>query len=428
MISRLELLWVWLRRAFPERQVYIRSGGKVRFFSLGASLQAIFAGLALIGFGWTAFSTVNVVFKDRIVAAREHRFQQMQAVYENRVAELQISYDGLNAAVAQAQSRADGALAAFHRRQVLLVRAGGASAAPPPGITRATRGRIATSADARPPHEMPMAVANLLRGVFDPLGNPKPHRPHALPPALAGLEADTTAIAQLGGEADFLMAYAQGDTLRRMDDERNLIAQTGIEPGQFLRKFAAAEGVGGPELPLEGIKLNGISDPEFTQTYLQAEANLAQLPELAEAINHLPLSIPVRSINSRTSGFGPRIDPFTGRYAFHSGVDFAGPVGSAVTATNAGRVVSAGYDGSYGNMVEIDHGMGLRTRYAHLMAVTVRAGQIVTKGMVVGRLGSTGRSTGPHVHYEVWYDNTVRNPDGFIRAGQTRPSLRGLIK
>ena len=87
-------------------------------------------------------------------------------------------------------------------------------------------------------------------------------------------------------------------------------------------------------------------------------------------------------------------------------------------ATAAGVVVHAGPDGAYGNMVEIDHGMGVRTRYGHLSAVLVRVGAHIGKGDAVGRLGSTGRSTGPHVHYEVWLDNRVRDPAKFLEAGR----------
>src|SRR5215813_5485237 len=100
-----ERLWAWLHETFPERQIYIRSDGRVQFFTFGPSLQATLAGLTLIFLGWVAFATVNVVFKDRIIAAKDHRYQQMQAAYENRVAGLQVSYDELNAALVSAQDR-----------------------------------------------------------------------------------------------------------------------------------------------------------------------------------------------------------------------------------------------------------------------------------------------------------------------------------
>src|SRR5579883_1268003 len=101
----LERVWTWLHATFPERQIYIRSDGRVQFFTFGPSLQATLAGLTLIFLGWVAFATVNVIFKDRIIAAKDHRYQQMQAAYENRVADLQMSYDELNGALVSAEDR-----------------------------------------------------------------------------------------------------------------------------------------------------------------------------------------------------------------------------------------------------------------------------------------------------------------------------------
>src|ERR1700761_5146414 len=101
----LERAWAWIHATFPERQIYIRSDGRVQFFTFGPSLQATLAGLTLIFLGWVAFATVNVIFKDRIIAAKDHRYQQMQAAYEERVADLQMSYDELNGALVSAQDR-----------------------------------------------------------------------------------------------------------------------------------------------------------------------------------------------------------------------------------------------------------------------------------------------------------------------------------
>ena len=98
-----ERVWTWLHATFPERQIYIRSDGRVQFFTFGATLQATLSGLALIFLGWVAFASVNVIFKDRIIAAKDHRYQSMQSTYENRVADLQLSYDELNNALVGAE-------------------------------------------------------------------------------------------------------------------------------------------------------------------------------------------------------------------------------------------------------------------------------------------------------------------------------------
>ena len=131
----------------------------------------------------------------------------------------------------------------------------------------------------------------------------------------------------------------------------------------------------------------------------------------------LPLRRPVAGAAIVTSGYGPRIDPFLGRPALHTGLDFRAPYGQKVLATAPGRVVAAGYVGSYGNMVEVDHGDGYATRYAHLSAVSVREGDDVTAGTPLGRLGSTGRSTGPHLHYETRVNGEPEDPTRWLAAG-----------
>lgn len=115
------------------------------------------------------------------------------------------------------------------------------------------------------------------------------------------------------------------------------------------------------------------------------------------------------------SPFGRRIDPITGQVATHTGLDFPGPVGTPVKATAGGVVVSAGWHSGYGRLVEIDHGDEVITRYAHLKAFKVRQGDLVRPGQVIGLLGNSGRSTGPHLHFEVWVGGRVRNPRAYLR-------------
>jgi murein DD-endopeptidase MepM/ murein hydrolase activator NlpD len=113
-----------------------------------------------------------------------------------------------------------------------------------------------------------------------------------------------------------------------------------------------------------------------------------------------------------------RFDPFTGRPAFHSGLDFAGSFSTPIYSTAPGVVSFTGVRTGYGNTIEIDHGGGFKTRYAHLQAIAVGVGQRVAVGQRIGAMGSTGRSTGPHLHYEIWVDGKPQNPDRFLRAGE----------
>ncbi len=481
-----ERVWAWLHETFPERQIYIRSDGRVQFFTFGPTLQATIAGLSLIFLGWVAFATVNVVFKDRIIAAKDHRYQQMQSAYENRVADLQISYDELNGALVSAEDRfksvadelqtkqntimkfinrkqqVDATLAglagaaAMPPNSTTIVNAagpslqarpggGGASddldmSAPPTGATMDTESGGGSELMVMPQPASPQPrtakpnkasfldlggamgqLTGLLFGSHATAAGPARISPSTLAqhPALRQLALETDRVARIGVAETQLLQGTESRLNERVASLQGIIHRTGIDPTQFARKFSAVEGVGGPEIPLQQIHIDGIADSAFENAYLSASAVLEQMNTLLSSLRHIPLTIPVHgSAFEETSGFGPRVDPFTGRYAFHPGVDFAGPWGSTVTSTAPGTVVFAGNRGGYGNMVEIDHGFGIHTRYGHLEAILVQVGAKVGKGAPIGKLGSTGRSTGPHVHYEVWYDDVVRNPSNFIEAGR----------
>jgi murein DD-endopeptidase MepM/ murein hydrolase activator NlpD len=183
-----------------------------------------------------------------------------------------------------------------------------------------------------------------------------------------------------------------------------------VPPGP---RAAHAADMGGPFVALP-ILSDGSS---FAAAARQAETAIDSAERLRRVLPHVPLQIPLPGDPEITSGFGPRIDPFLGTPALHTGVDLIEGYDAPVRATAAGRVVSAGFNGGYGNMVEVDHGNGLSTRYAHLSSIDVVPGQIVSLGTVVGHVGATGRATGPHLHYEVRVDGEPVDPLRFMRAG-----------
>ena len=464
-VSRMERVWAWLHDTFPERQIYVRSHGRVQFFTFGPTLQVTTVGLSLIFLGWVAFATVNVIFKDRIIAAKDHRYQQMQSAYENRVADLQISYDELNGALVNAegqfQSKADALQAQqnsivkfLNRKRTIetsLAGGGAIGTAPIPDASENAPAADSVGADSdagadvggssdltvmpQPAAPQPRTAkskssflnigpalrrfADLLLGRHE-TATPQIAAAYAQHPALRALAAQTARVGRIGSDETALMTRTQAELNESVANLQGVMRRTGIDPVQFARKEAASDGMGGPEIPLDSVHVEGLGgDSGFQTAYLRAAAVLDQLNGLLVSMRHIPLTTPVSGSQfSRSSGFGPRIDPFTGRYAFHPGVDFAGPWGATVVSTAPGVVVFAGTRGAYGNMVEIDHGYGIHTRYGHLSSIITHVGAVLAKGAPVGRLGSTGRSTGPHVHYEVWYDNVLRNPSNFIEAGR----------
>lgn len=167
--------------------------------------------------------------------------------------------------------------------------------------------------------------------------------------------------------------------------------------------------IGGPFIPLD-------ANADFEAHVAALDRSLSSLDAVTAAIDAVPVTHPVpgKPVSSR---YGMRLDPFLKRAAMHSGTDFRARKGTPVRAAAAGKVAAAGYNGGYGKMVEIDHGNGITTRYAHLSRISVRKGDIIEAGLVIGRVGSTGRSTGPHLHYEVRRSGNAIDPHPYIKAG-----------
>lgn len=169
------------------------------------------------------------------------------------------------------------------------------------------------------------------------------------------------------------------------------------------------EAQGGPYIP--------VGDEVLQEQDEQLYNDLRQMMILNEVQDAIPLARPIRG-GKLTSGFGVRMDPFNRRLSRHMGIDLSSAYGSAVVAANDGVVTDAGWKNAYGNMVEVDHGLGITTRYGHLSKIAVRPGQRVAQGQLVGNEGSTGRSTGTHLHYEVRFNNQPLNPMNFLRVGE----------
>ncbi len=167
--------------------------------------------------------------------------------------------------------------------------------------------------------------------------------------------------------------------------------------------------------PLVGTAFNPLElDKELDPKYQKLADNLELWHGLAKLDTVLPLGAPVKKTRV-TSNYGNRNDPFTGKPARHRGIDFAGKIGTELLAVAPGRVISAGDRVGYGTTVEIDHGLGFTTLYAHLSQITVARGDWVRPGTVVGLGGSSGRSTGPHLHYEIRYKGVPFDPTKFVK-------------
>ena len=202
---------------------------------------------------------------------------------------------------------------------------------------------------------------------------------------------------------------AAGAAEAKLRDTQALIRRLGLDPSRFVRSSdwnGSAQGMGGPYIPVSVD-----AEPRFKDLFL----SWTKLNHLQSAVSAIPAYMPVKDYRY-TSGYGYRYDPFNGGSAMHAGVDMAGSHGEAIYASASGTVLQAGRSGGYGNLVELTHGKGIDTRYGHLSKILVSPGQRVRQGQIIGRMGSTGRSTGTHLHFEVRVDGRSVNPRPFLDA------------
>ena len=206
----------------------------------------------------------------------------------------------------------------------------------------------------------------------------------------------------------------------------------GVKPEEF--NFKDKPGRGGAEPSAMGAHdLNMVEfqnaldalarDVEHRADYM----NVVETTLMSDKIKSklLPTIQPV-NVSYNASGFGWRLDPFTGRNAFHEGIDFASPTGTPIVAAAGGVVIAAEYHHDYGNMLEIDHGNDIVTRYGHASKLLVKVGDIVKRGQHVANIGSTGRSTGSHLHFEVLVKGIQQNPNKFLSAGANQARIATL--
>ena len=359
-----------LRSWFPDREFFMRSQGQVRFIKISARVQMIAAAVvAALLLAWVL--SMGAMAVSQYLAARDR-----------------ISLLDREATVAKAESRVDayrddvkGVASDLEKRQEFLEKMAAAHLGDLPTDTKADETVSDSSGEAA-------KTVNKVSALI----------PEAA--SLARIEARQIAfVERLTRAAD-----------RRSAAASSKISRLGINPKMMLVSLGDRSAMGGPLIALSTSRRGGI-DPRFERLGL----SLARMDALERGLAGIPQVLPA-SLDYISSGFGYRADPFTGGGAFHAGLDFKGPVGAPIFAAAAGRISFAGVKQGYGNCIEIDHGNGLMTRYAHMSAFRARLGQPVAAGDVIGAIGNTGRSTGPHLHFEVRVHDAPVNPRPFLEA------------
>ncbi|HVY86628.1 MAG TPA: peptidoglycan DD-metalloendopeptidase family protein [Caulobacterales bacterium] len=390
-------------RVFPERQIYHRSGGSVRYVSLSPSKQALLA-LGAVGVaGWCVYATANTLLEGPRATASNAEVERLQQKYDRWLNEARAQAAASQAQLEERTRAFDQATRDFETRhevlRSLLEYAGGSSltAAARPIERDGARMLMAASIDEAEPRQARMMTS-------------EPYQVQTV-----GFRAR---VDRLESDQEQTLSQLEDSVAQRSEQVRGVMRLTGVSMSALTGP--EAEAAGGPLVPQDLVAYLRDSDlnPAFARRVTQVAARVAESRRLEAIASATPLAQPLAVDYRETSGFGPRTDPFTGRPAFHPGLDMAAFERAPVVATSPGIVSYAGPRNGYGNCVEIDHGFGFKTRYGHLRDIQVTRGERVAIGQRIGSMGSTGRSTATHLHYEVWFRGRAIDPINFLRAGR----------
>jgi len=359
----------------------------------------IAVGTFVIMAGWSITTGTYFAFRDDVLKGLMARQRAQQYAYEDRIADLRAEIDRTTSRQLLNQEQFEQKLGDLMRRQATLEsRASALSGVTDPNTTGSIR--PAARAGAEP------AARSAPLG--DMLFTPHPldsGKQSSIATKLRNVEASLDRV-----ERDETAALGEMQA-RYVGKTRKV---RGVLESLGLKFNAVPAATGGPFVP---VRLPPASQ-SFARALTRVSIARAQADDLGNTLRFVPLRKPLAGELEMTSPFGVRIDPFLHQPSMHAGMDFRANVGDPIYATAAGRVVKTGWDGGYGQIVEIDHGEGLSTRYGHMSQIGVAVGQRVRAGQVIGRVGSTGRSTGPHLHYETRVNGEAVNPEKFLAAGE----------
>ena len=400
------------------------AGKQVRF---GPVVFWIVIGTVTVLGAWSAATATYFAFRDDVLTRLIARQADMQYAYEDRIAELRAKVDRTTSRQLLDQEQFDQKLDQIMRRQTTLEsRATALSAIPDGSVTgsiKQPRGTAATDASSSgTPKPSPISDTVIfvappdrearLESRTPPIVNPPPNQFAKIQGVDNVLVRLQTSLDQVEGRQMAALRSVEDSMESRVRRMRGVFTDLGLDMAQ-LEVATPRSGMGGPFVP---VKLPADAGAFERQLY-RINITRAQVDRLNRTLTLVPYRKPVIGEVEFTSGFGVRSDPFLGRRAMHTGLDFRASTGDPVRATANGKVVSSGWAGGYGRMVEVDHGNGLSTRYGHLSEINVRVGDAIKIGQVIGAVGSTGRSTGPHLHYETRIDGDAVDPQKFLRAG-----------
>jgi murein DD-endopeptidase MepM/ murein hydrolase activator NlpD len=375
--------------------------------------------LAMMGV-WSIATGTYFAFRENVLTRLIGRQVAMQFAYEDRIAELRAQVDRVMSRQLLDQEQFEQKLNTLLQRQATLEQRTNAL-----GGETLTTGTIKPSRVAPPGAERTPRPSPINDTVIFVAPADREARLHLreLPAAATQIAERTTSGGLTGVLARIALSLdkveqTQASSLTNLEElidtkarrMRSVLVDLGVDPVR-----SRGDGpVGGPFVPIKPPQAGASA---FERQLYRVNVARAQIDRYTHTLVAVPVRKPIIGEVDMSSPFGIRMDPFLGRPAVHTGIDLRGDTGGPVHATATGRVTIAGREGGYGNMVEINHGNGLASRYGHLSHIGVRLGQFVRIGETIGSIGSTGRSTGPHLHYETRVNGEAVDPQKFLRAG-----------
>ncbi|MDR9760303.1 peptidoglycan DD-metalloendopeptidase family protein [Rhizobium redzepovicii] len=416
-----------------EHILILASGDKVRHMTVRpwmAALAFCFIGVFSIGY---LLATSYLVLRDDLIGATMARQARMQHDYEDRIAALRAQVDRITSRQLLDQQVVEDKVDKLMEQQIALTSRHGKL---DNLLDRAESSGLTEKSGAPPEPSSP--IQSFAPEIKDKRASLTGGGIEAIEKQLAsGAPADATpdnltlayvpSAETVGDRADRIFSNVTLSLKGVEQDQRNRVEQLTSDAGNaadaignVLTRFkipvpeesAGRQGddaVGGPYVEPE-------SNDDFNNSLAALDGALTRLEAVRSTAESLPFRNPAIG-KDVTSPFGNRRDPFLGRLALHSGIDFRFSPGEKIRPSAPGKVIAAGWTGGYGNMVEVDHGNGISTRYGHMSQVLVKVGDTVGRSDVIGLAGSTGRSTGTHLHYEVRQDGHAVDPVYFMNAG-----------
>jgi murein DD-endopeptidase MepM/ murein hydrolase activator NlpD len=419
-----------LRRWFPERQIHLRTDGRVSYYRISTTFQASISVFAVVMLSWGGFSTWSFVDHGKVVEAKNKHISNARLAYHSLLGE-----------VAEYQNKFTSITEDLENNHALMLGLVEKNASLQQSLKSVSKKLVVTQSEREAVRQARESLKRQLANIEGELSNTA-NRAFSLEGNLNTVESDLQVALSERNHARFEGAgmrrqintlQARLETLEKNEenavDRLSSQAETSIESVERVLETAGLNvndllkasgaslvqtGQGGPFIPAEQDDLPGKS---LKKKLHSLDGQISRWNSLNSIMKHIPLAAPMDT-SYITSRFGKRRDPINKRWAAHYGLDFGGRYKSKVRATAPGVVKFAGWKSKYGRLVEIDHGAGIKTRYAHLNKILVKRGQKVNFRDKIGLLGKSGRTTGAHLHYELVFNGRLMDPYKFIKAGR----------